>query len=202
MVARTFNWVDGLTIGFLGLVVLGILAVQSGFHQTSSQLIEGETDIEFTVIMQNTRTLNTELFKTGDSTHITIRNQPRGNVDILGAKVKPRQVIVPTSEGYTLVADPAIPHAYNFEIRLKDHATVTKEGYVSEGLKIKTGLPIELEGFNYRLRGVIADVKPYTKQADTLLSKPIDEESKTAITEKATTESAVTTTNNELKASL
>ena len=40
-----------------------------------------------------------------------------------------------------------------------DDAKITKDGPVVGGNKLKIGLPIVLEGFNYRLSGTVANVK-------------------------------------------
>jgi len=48
----------------------------------------------------------------------------------------------------------------NIWVTLRDHATITKEGYVAEGVKVKVGVPVDLEGFKYFVHGGIVDVRP------------------------------------------
>ena len=36
---------------------------------------------------------------------------------------------------------------------------ITNDGAVLGGNKIKIGLPVDIEGFNYRLSGMVTDVK-------------------------------------------
>jgi Domain of unknown function (DUF4330) len=155
---------NGLDAGFLGLVAvvgLGILLVQSGTHQTSGTLIEGEADIQYTVVTQNTRTLIPTMIRANDMTHLSIRNQPRGDVKIVSATYKPHETsfVSPSGQPFSAV-DPALKNSVDYTIVLQDHATVTKEGYVANGIKVKVGLPIELEGKAYRIPAAIIDVRP------------------------------------------
>ena len=155
-----YNIFDAMMIGIAALIGVGLLAVQSGWHQTSGETIKGEADIEYTVLLRNLKTLKKDLFIPGKTLSITIRNQPRGEVTILEAQATPKKLAVPTASGEAkVIDDPADQYGYDYLIRLKDHALVTQEGYVTEGIKVKIGLPIEVEGFDYRVNGVIADVK-------------------------------------------
>lgn len=151
-----FNIIDILMTGFITLLVLGVWLVQSGWHQTSGQVIEGESDILISVQLSDLRTLDTQLFKPGETTAITIRNQPRGQVKIVDSHCDPLMVAV--SGSAKPVPDPGKPNGYECFVTLKDHSLVTKDGYVSEGVKVKVGLGIELEGFKYRAYGRITDV--------------------------------------------
>ena len=55
--------------------------------------------------------------------------------------------------------DPTTPYTFNFLVTLKDTATITPDGPIIGGNKIKIGLPIELEGYNYKFGGIVSDVK-------------------------------------------
>jgi hypothetical protein len=157
-----YNIFDAMMLGIALLIGVGLLAVQSGWHQTSGETIKGEADIEYTVLLRNLKTLKKDLFVPGKTLSITIRNQPRGEVTILDAQVTPKKLAVPTATGEAkVIDDPADLYGYDYLIQLKDHALVTDEGYVTEGIKVKVGLPIEVEGFDYRVNGVIADVKAF-----------------------------------------
>jgi hypothetical protein len=145
----------------VGLVLAGVLAVQAGWHRSSSQAILGETAVEFTVITTNTRTKDPTMLKAGDTTHLTVRNQPRGNVAIVDVAHKPHQLVVTTAAGEVrLVDDPSLAYSVDYEITLSDHAVITADGYVANGVKLKVGLPIELEGPNYRIPAAIVAVTP------------------------------------------
>ncbi|MCE3236225.1 MAG: hypothetical protein K0Q50_2405 [Vampirovibrio sp.] len=154
------NIIDFGGLALALLVALGIMAVQSGMYQTSGQMIEGEGDIHYTIYIRNLKTLQPDLFTPGKKLSITIRNQPRGEVSILDVQRKARQTsyMLPSGTLKTM-EDPADPYGYDYLITLKDHALFTKDGYVTEGIKVKIGLGIEVEGHNYRLPGAIVDVR-------------------------------------------
>jgi hypothetical protein len=159
-VMARLNGVDWVIMSTVFLAVLGILAVQSGWHKTSGEAIKGETDIQYTVLLRNLKTLEPKLFVPGENLSITIRNHPRGKVKIVESQFNPKKLVVPMADGgYKLIDDPADTNGYDYLVTLKDHALVGEEGYVTEGIKVKIGLPIEVEGFNYRVNGVIVSVK-------------------------------------------
>lgn len=154
------NVID-LMIGAMVLAgVLGVFLVQSGTYVTSGQVVEGESDIAVSIQIPMLKTLDSNLFVPGQKTSITIRNQPRGEVMIESVKREPARMMVASSDGTArLVEDLAQENSFNYTLRLRDHAKITKDGYVTEGVKVKVGLPIELEGFKYRVHGKIVDVE-------------------------------------------
>jgi hypothetical protein len=170
--AKGWNWLDATFVGFIALLGLGFWLVQSGQHVTSSQKIEGEADVFYTVWTHNTATLQPKLFTIGEQTNLTIRNQPRGKVSIVSVKQESKKLIIPQAQGFKLIEDPtSTAPSYDFYITLKDHALKTPDGYVSNGIKLKIGLPIEVEGFNYRLTGVLINIEPATAATTTLLKE-------------------------------
>jgi hypothetical protein len=159
------NVIDFTLLAFLFLVALGIVAVQSGWHQTSSQVIEGETDIEYTLYLRNVKTLDPEkLFLPNQMVSMTIRNQPRGDVRVVSVHYKPKQAIIPKGDGgYVTVPDPDDQHGFDYLVRVRDHALVGKEGYVTNGVKVKVGTNILVENFLFRLPGMIIDIEDMQK---------------------------------------
>ena len=159
---------SGLVLALL--VTFGILAVQSGTHQTSGQMIKGEGDIHYTIYIRNLKTLQPDLFVPGKKLSITIRNQPRGEVMIVDAKRTPKRFsyMLPSGTLKTM-EDPADPYGYDYLVTLKDHALFSQDGYVTEGIKVKIGLGIEVEGHDYRVPGAIIDIK---EVASTKASEP------------------------------
>lgn len=153
-----FNVLDAGLCLILGLGGLGILLVQSNLHATSSAMVEGETDIDIRV-MFTLRSEEAQLLKAGDTTNITIRNQPRGEVKIVEVVKKPVQVMLPLNGKATPVVDATETGVSEYWVTLRDHATITKDGYVAEGVKVKIGLPMDLEDFKYYVHGGIVDVK-------------------------------------------
>lgn len=154
-----YNVIDFLGVLLALAVALGILAVQAGWHRTSGQVVKGEGDIEYTVFIRNLKTMQPDLFEPGKMLAMTIRNQPRGAVKIVKVERTPRKVALAAPGGVQTVEDPTEPHGFDYFVTLRDHALFTEEGYVTEGIKVKIGLPIEVEGRIYRVPGVIVAVR-------------------------------------------
>jgi hypothetical protein len=153
------NIIDFTGLALALIIALGIILVQSGFYRTSGQVIKGEGDINYTIYIRNMKTLQPDLFKPGKKLSITIRNQPRGAVEIVKVQSNPKRTSFMLPDGnLKSVADPADPNGYDYLVTLKDHAMFTDDGYVTEGIKVKIGLNIEVEGKNFRVPGAIIDV--------------------------------------------
>jgi len=154
------NIIDFSGMALALLVTLGIMAVQSGLYKTSGQVIKGEGDINYTIYIRNLKTMQPDLFVPGKKLSITIRNQPRGEVLIESVKQTPRRTSFMLPSGtLKTVEDPADPLGNDYLVTLKDHALFTNEGFVTEGIKVKIGLNIEVEGKNYRVPGMIVGVQ-------------------------------------------
>jgi hypothetical protein len=153
------NLVDALIGVVIVISVLGVIAVQSKWMRTSGQMILGETELDYTVLIRNLKTLKRDLFVPGKNLSITIRNQPRGEVTIMAVEATPKKIVLPDNKGGAVVLDdPADEYGFDYKVHLRDHALIGKDGYVTEGIKVKIGLPIEVEGFDYRVNGVIVSV--------------------------------------------
>lgn len=100
-------------------------------------------------------------FQTKKKTNIIIRNQPYGQVDVKSVRELPRTVIVPQPDG-TVKALPD-PRKDSFStdmiITLAGKAQVTKNGPVLGNSKLKVGIPLELEGFDYNFNSTVIDVR-------------------------------------------
>jgi hypothetical protein len=157
---KKFSLIDVSLVLLFLLVVGGLLAVKTGVHKTSGETIKSEATIDYTILLRNLKTLQPDLFKKGEKLSITIRNQPRGEVLIVDSEVSPKKLAVPKADGTVqVINDPADQYGYDYLVKLRDHALVTDTGYVTEGIKVKIGLPIEVEGINYRVTGIIADIQ-------------------------------------------
>ena len=55
--------------------------------------------------------------------------------------------------------DPTQPAIFDAIVTITDTAKITKDGAVVGGNKIKMGLPVTLEGENYKFNGTISDVR-------------------------------------------
>ncbi len=109
------------------------------------------------------KTQDLSIFKVGDRAAITIRNQPvQPPMTISKVEHNPKQAAFLSPDGKKVLsfADPANPLSHDFLVTVVDEAECTKDGYVIRGNKIKLGNPIELEGFKYRVQGIVVDIKP------------------------------------------
>ena len=58
-----------------------------------------------------------------------------------------------------VVEDVSQADLYDVVVTLEDSAKITKDGAVVGGNKIKMGLPITLEGKDYRFNGIVSNLK-------------------------------------------
>jgi hypothetical protein len=148
------------------LCVLGFGLAKAG-HAGVNQVITGTQKVDIDVIFVGLKTKDTELFKVGEKTSMTIRNVPvQPPMTIIAVKQQPKQVAFLSADGKKVVnfPDPTVPVAHDFEVTVTDTAERTNDGYVVRGQKVKVGSQIELEGFKYRVVGVVTDINPSKNQ--------------------------------------
>lgn len=157
------NIVDLLIVAFVVLGALGLFLVKSGKFRTSANLEQKDVNIQFDVVIRGQKLSKDEpIFVDNQKTFITIRNVPYTELKIVKALRTPWQTIIPNPKDLTkviAVTDPTAPYTYNYLVTLKDKATMTKEGAVIGGNKIKMGLPVTLESTKYRFSGIVSDVR-------------------------------------------
>lgn len=158
---KKFSLLDAAIVLAIILGIAGFMLVKSGKHQTSSKIIEKKSPIEFdAAFMAQAVTSKEPIFKVGDDAFITLRNVPYTKLEI--AKVKKdrwKTTVYDKASNVFAVEDPSRPNLFTYIVTLKDDALITKDGAVIGGNKIKIGLPIVIEGFKYRLKGVVSDVR-------------------------------------------
>ncbi|MBF2007827.1 DUF4330 domain-containing protein [Chlorogloeopsis fritschii PCC 9212] len=97
----------------------------------------------------------------GGKTNVIIRNQPHGTINIKSARLLPRTVLVPQPDGS--VKEMPDPKTNNFStdmlLTLDGRATITNNGPVMGSSKLKIGVPIELDGFNYNFNASVIDIR-------------------------------------------
>lgn len=158
---RTF---DLIIIGILIIALLIGILTFFGKRATSSNQIETTTDVEIEVFLRSvTISASNNIFEKGDETFITIRNVPYTKLKIKDVKFDRKKTIVPTLNGkqpFAIVDDISMPYQYDFLVTIVDKAKITKDrdGAVVGGNKIKIGLPITLEGEDYRLNGTVSNI--------------------------------------------
>lgn len=169
---------DAIVFVLLIAAIMVFIATQTGHRRTSSNQIEAETKVDIEVYFRGVViTSKNSPFKEGDSSFITIRNVPYTKLKIKSTSFERKKVIVPSNSPskYQVVEDVTSPFNYDFLVTLEDDAKITKDGAVVGGNKIKIGLPVTLEGVDYKLNGVVSNITP-SKNADTGADKTIDAE--------------------------
>lgn len=159
---NSLSLIDRSILALITLSLLGFVTARSG-HAGVNKVIEGSNKIAIEVYITGLKTRDTELFKVGEKSAITIRNQPvEPPMTIVAVKCLPKETSFLAPDGKKAIAfpDPANPIAHDFYVTVTDDAERTKDGYVIRGNKIKLGNQVELEGFKYRVQGVVVEIKP------------------------------------------
>lgn len=160
---KKFRIVDFIILlAVAAALVVGFLTYKH-FRQTASKQIESTSKIAFQVFLRGvTITGGISPIKPGDDTFISIRNVPYTNLKIVDVKIDTKKVVVPDITGkrpYILVDDYSQIFMYDVVVTVIDTATITKDGAVVGGNKIKIGMPITLEGKNYKFNGSVSNVQ-------------------------------------------
>lgn len=161
------------------LIALIVGAVTfTGKRATSSKQIEASTKVDIEIYFRGVVvTSNNSPFETGDETFITIRNVPYTKLKITNVNYDRKKVMMPTSTGgYKVVDDVTSPFNYDFLVTVEDDAKITKDGAVVGGNKIKIGLPVTLEGVDYRLNGIVSNISVSKKAENGTLHEDIEKQ--------------------------
>lgn len=153
-----------IIIGLIVTAGVGLFTFK-GARQTANKSIEAVSKISFDVVIRGITYTGEELpLKTDEKTFISIRNVPYSDLIITDVKSDRRKTVLPTlnakdTKTVIVVDDVSMPNVYDVIVTLADTAKITKDGAVVGGNKIKIGLPITLEGSNYRLNGTVSNIK-------------------------------------------
>lgn len=156
------------------IVLLVILALVVGlltfmhFRQTADKQVEKTSKIAFQVFLRGvTITTGVTPIRVGDTTFISIRNVPYTDLKIVDVKSDTKKIVMPNpakKPAFILVDDYSQIFMYDIIVTVIDTAKLTKDGAVVGGNKIKIGLPITLEGMDYKLNGTVSNVTPLTDE--------------------------------------
>lgn len=143
-------------------LVVGFLTYKH-FRQTAGKQIESTSKIAFQVFLRGvTVTSGVSPIKAGDETFISIRNVPYTNLKIVDVKSDTKKTLMPNPAGkpsFILVDDYSQIFMYDIIVSVADTAKITKDGAVVGGNKIKIGLPITLEGKDYKFNGTVSGLQ-------------------------------------------
>lgn len=164
---------------FTAIVVIAVgVLVFLGKNKFSKSPVEATKKIAFQVMLKSVSlTDNKNPFEIGGESFITIRNVPYTKLQIIDVIYQPKKVVLPTGypqQPFIVVDDYSQPSQYDFVVSLIDDAKITKDGPVAGGNKIKIGMPIVLEGFNYRIGGTVSNVQVLEDKDVEAISKYVD----------------------------
>lgn len=154
-----------ILLAVIAALVVGFLTYKH-FRQTADKQIEKTAKIAFQVFLRGvTITSGVSPIKPGDKTFISIRNVPYTDLKIVDVKIDTKKVVLPNPAGkppFLLAEDYSQMFMYDVVVTVVDTAQFTKDGAVVGGNKIKIGLPITLEGKDYKFNGTVSNVQMIT----------------------------------------
>ena len=152
---------DYIIIATVVLLAILTACVFFGKHKIAKTPVVSENTIVFQVVFRGaTITDNEPIFKPMEESFITIRNVPHKKVTILSSSQLPRLTTIADAKGKEkVIRDVSNPFMYDCLVTLYDDAKITDDGAVVGGNKLKIGLPIVLEGKNYRFTGTLSNIK-------------------------------------------
>ena len=147
-----------IAVGLVIAAAVGFMTFK-GMRQTADKQIEATSKIMFEVYLRGfTFTGDNIPVKAGEKTFISIRNVPYTDLDIIDVKSERKKIVLPVLNKPVVVDDESQSNLYDVVITLTDNAKITKDGAVVGGNKIKIGLPITLEGKDYKFTGTVSDL--------------------------------------------
>ncbi len=169
---------DYIIITIVLILAVSLAAIFSLKHKIAKTPVISENTVVFQVFFRGiTISSENSIFKPLDESFITIRNVPHKKVTILGVQQMPRLTTITDANGKEkIIKDISAPYMYDSLITLCDDAKVTEDGVVVGGNKLKIGLPIVLEGKDYRLNGTLSNLKVLTEEEAKILKDNIASE--------------------------
>ncbi|MEN9217035.1 MAG: DUF4330 domain-containing protein [Gloeomargarita sp. HHBFW_bins_162] len=143
------------------LVVVGIVGVPG--RTGSVAQVSPSQPVEIDMMVRGLSIARPEeLIKRGDKASFIVRNQPSGTLEIKNLTIFPPQVEVPQPDGSVkFLEDNRSQTRFlrDMMITLAGTAQIADGGAVLGNTKIKVGVPVELEGAKYNLRGSVMDLR-------------------------------------------
>ena len=176
-ILQQFKMVEFIVItGVLLALIVGLFTYKN-FRQTASKQIEATSKISFQVFVRGVTLTGGQIpLKANEKTFISIRNVPYSDLDILNVSADRKKIVLPilNSKKVMVVEDVSQADMYDIVVTLADTAKITKDGAVVGGNKIKIGLPITLEGKDYKFTGTVSDLKVMPETGDDNFHNHID----------------------------
>lgn len=174
--------VDYIIIAVVALVIVVTALVGFGLNKKLSKSpVESERKVAFQVFFKGVAVTNTESpFQVGNEAFITIRNVPYTKLKIVDVKFDRKKVVLPANnrDRFIVVDDVSAPFQFDFLVTLVDNAKITEDGAVVGGNKLKIGVPIVLEGIDYKLNGTISNIVVVDEKTADKLDKAVNKDAK------------------------
>jgi hypothetical protein len=153
--------IDLAALGTVAAVLVGLVVVP-GTGGSLAQ-VGGTQPVEVEVMVRGLSVTRPEaLIKAGDKASFIIRNQPAGEVTLKQVVLVPRQFGVPQPDGSVrYLPDTRLQETVSrdFILTLAGRGQVIDGAIVVANNKIKVGVPVELEGPQYTMRGSVMDMR-------------------------------------------
>ncbi len=152
-------------VGIIIAIAVGFVTFKH-FRQTADKQIETTSPIVFDVFLRGITLTGGEVpIAAGNKTFISIRNVPYSDLEIINVKTERKKTVLPVlansknaTKNVLVVDDVSQANLYDIVVTLTDTAKITKDGAVVGGNKIKMGLPITLEGADYKFNGTVSNI--------------------------------------------
>ncbi len=164
---RLFGKLNILDLGaalVILLVIFGIFIFPGGSGSIAQGNIMKPIEVDLLVRglnVRNPQDLFSQSLTKGNKTNIIIRNQPHGAIEIQSVQPLPKTILVTQPNG--TVKEIPDPKTNNFStdmiLTLAGKAQITDNGPVIGPSKLKIGVPIELDGFNYNFNATVIDIR-------------------------------------------
>src|SRR5574344_128538 len=174
-----------IIIALFLILVIGFLTFMK-IRTTASKQVESTSKIAFQVFLRGvTITGRDNPIKSGENTFVSIRNVPYTALKILDVKADTKKIVMPNPDRgakkpFILVEDYSQAFMYDMVVTVTDTAKITKDGAVVGGNKVKIGLPITLEGKDYKFNGTVSNIVLLDAQGRPILPKAAQTGVKTA----------------------
>lgn len=160
---RLFGKVSLLDVGALLIVVAAIVAVLFFPGQQASSVVQlgggSPVLVEVDMIVRGVSSRSMEPFQAGHKANLIIRNQPYGQVEVVRVENVTRTIPMVFPDGRVQNLPDPEPYRLDLVLTLQGRGQRTDNGIVLGNNRVKIGVPLELETFDYNLRGTVMEVR-------------------------------------------
>jgi hypothetical protein len=164
---RLFGKISILDLGALCVILLAIVGIFffPGTNGSVAQVKETKP-VEVDLLIRGLSVGDPDglikKFQADKKANIVIRNQPHGQVDIKKVEELPKTILATQPDGSVKeLPDPRDKSSYSLDMimTIGGQAQITKDGVVLGNEKIKIGVPVRLEGFEYEFNASVIGVR-------------------------------------------